>query len=108
MGTTLIEALVAMIISSITLVMGSGIFVKVTETGNEQQKLNAVALLNKVSFETIKEKRFLDENTKDGSIRITKTLAPYKDFKAISRLSLKAYDEKNQILAERNELIATE
>ena len=104
-ASTLIEVLVAMVISVITLCFGTAIFIKVMDVGNQPQRITAKILIDRIALESVKQKRYLDEKSKLGELTIVKSVSPYKESKTLNLLSIKAFNNDETLVAERNELI---
>ena len=107
-GSTLVEALVALVIATFSIGIAAAIFGNVMSFNNYNAKSRAVVLLNKISIETKKEKWCLDEKIETDEFTIMKKISPYKNTTGLSALSLKAFDKSKKPVADRTELIITE
>ena len=107
-ASTLVEALTAMVIVMLALGVFTTIYVNVIKSGEYHRKTQAALLLDKIAVETKQNKIFLDEKIKTGGFVLEKKVTPYNGASNLSLLSLKAFDGKEKLLAERNELILTE
>ena len=107
-ASTLVEALVAMVIVMLAVGMFTTIYVNVMKSSDHNRKVLASVLLDKIAMETKQKKVFLDEQIKTEEFIVDKKIVPYEGAAGLSVLSLKASDKNEKLLAERNELIFTE
>lgn len=107
-ASTLMETLVAMVVSMITLTFGTLVFVKVMDSSHQPEKLSSKIGVDKIASESIKEKQFIDAKLKQDELTIVKSVMPYKGSKTLNQISVKAFNNQDKLVAERNELIIIE
>ena len=105
-ASTLVEALISMIIVMMVFVIGSMIYVNVINSDNGRQKLNAELLLQQVTVTTKRENKFLDEKIEAGNIIIQKKVVLYKNISNLHLLLLIAFDKQGKQIADHQELIS--
>lgn len=107
-ASTLIETVTAMVIVTLVFGLGSGTYVNVMSADNHIQKLKARQILNGISAESKKKKMYLDEKTSIEGFSIIKIVTPYNNSQELSLLTLKAFDIKQKLIAQRKELVLPE
>ncbi|HET6243889.1 MAG: hypothetical protein H0V01_04385 [Bacteroidetes bacterium] len=104
-ASTLIEVIVALIIVMITFGIAMVIFINVTHSDNQVQKLKASLILNESALKTSKENSYIDEKTEVDGLFINKTINPYENIPGLNLVLFEAFDVNGKIIAERRELI---
>lgn len=107
-ATTLIEALVAMVVVMLSFGIAVTIFANVTESSPLNEKIRVEVLLQELLAKTKIEKNFLDGEMQSNGIKVQKKVAPYAAARGLSILCLTAFDRNNKIIVERKELIFSE
>ena len=105
MASTLIEVMVAMIIVMISFGIAMVIYINVTRSDNQVQKLRAQLLLNETAIKTKIENSFVDATMEVESISIIKTIDSYEGSSILNLLLLEAFDIDGKKIAERKELV---
>lgn len=106
-GSTLVEALTAMVIVMLALGVFTTIYVNVMKSGDRQRKVQAGLLLDKIAMETKRDQLFLDAEFKTEEFVIQKRVSPYSGGANLFSLTLEAFDKNKKLLSVRNELIFT-
>ncbi len=104
-ASTLLEALVAMVIVMLALGVFTTIYLNVLRSGDYHRKTEAGLLLEKIAMETKQSKTFIDTEFNLEEFVIIKKIITYEGAENLSLLSLKAFDKKEKLLVERNELL---
>ena len=104
-GSTLVEALVAMIIVMLALGVFTTVYVNVLKSGDRHRKLQAGLLLDKIALEAKQNRLLLDAEYKTEEFVIQKKVEVYGGAEGLLSLSLKAFDKNEKLMAVRNELI---
>lgn len=104
-ASTLIEVMVALIIVMISFGIAMAIYVNVTHSDNQTQKLKAQLLLNETAIKTTNENSFIDEKTEMDGISVIKTVSSYEGTPGLHLLFLEAFDVNAKKIAERKELV---
>jgi len=103
-GSTLVEALVAMILILITSGVGFTVYLNVLRQDNFRQKIKAEQVLNAELIETMKSERKLNEVKSYEGMTIQKIVLPYYSEKTkvndLLLLTLTAYSEDKVRLKE--------
>ena len=107
-ASTLVESLIAMVVVVISFGIATTIYVNVLSSGEEFQRLKAVAILQKIAMETKQNRLYLDDNIVVDQFIVEKKVISYNGQKHLFQLKLKAYVQKEKQLDEYNELIQTE
>ena len=71
-GTTLLEALIAMVMLLICILVSAGVINNLLQSSSSGDKLKAELLLNKWMNETIEQSNFMDEESGTNDFRLTK------------------------------------
>jgi hypothetical protein len=104
-GSTLIETIVAMIL----ILLCFGIFIiiynNVLSSKNNRIHLSATLLLDDLAIMAHKNNNWIDENVDKEKIKIKKVISAYKDCPSLRTFELKAFDERNQLIVSRKEII---
>ena len=104
-ASTLIEVMVAMIIVMISFGIAMIIYINVTRSDNQVQKLKVQLLLNETAIKTSNENSFMDEKTETDGIFVNKTVNSYNGIPGLNFLLLEAFDANGKKIAERKELV---
>ncbi|MDQ3192428.1 MAG: hypothetical protein M3Q58_12615 [Bacteroidota bacterium] len=104
-ASTLIEVIVALIIVMISFGIAMAIYVNVTYSDNQIQKLKANLILNETAIKTTNENSFIDEKTEVDGISVVKTVHSYEGIQGLNLLLLEAFDVNMKKIAERKELV---
>ena len=91
-ASTIIEVLVAMILLSITVGIGSLSFTTTINNNQIPIKVKAVLALQKIAETTKTTKRYFDEEIEEFPLLIKKTVTPYTGHSHIIVLKLEAFD----------------
>ncbi len=104
-ASSLLETIVAMVILVAVFTIAIMIFVNVTATGFNFQKIHANNLLKNLSRQTVKEMKLYDENLEVNNILVVKKVSKYQEQKGLFVLELSAFNKDSIKLAQRRELI---
>lgn len=105
-GTTIIEVLVSMSIILVCSSLGTLIYLNVLKSQNSSEKLRAHFQLKKTQKETIDQKRFLNEDWKEGEFEIKKECRPYNGNSKLIQLNINITNEDKKELANQSILIS--
>jgi len=106
-SATIIEVILALVIIMLTMGIALMIYLNITNSKYTMQKFNAHLLINDISINIIKNKKYLDEVIEKKELVINKSIIPYKGIPNLSVLHLAVLDKHKKKLAERKELIVT-
>jgi hypothetical protein len=104
-ASTLIESLIAMLVIMLCFSIAVMIYLNVVRSDKLYQKNTANFILNEIAIQTKKEKKFIDESLKEGQFLIQKNVEKYQDTANLYRLHILAFNTRNEIIGEYNELI---
>lgn len=102
---TIIESLVALIITMLVFGLCLLIFINVTKTSDISRRTKAFFILKEYRNKTKSNKDYLDNTFFVDGFRIEKKLMNYHETKDLYQLSLIAFDRTDKKLAEINELL---
>lgn len=94
---TILESMVAMVIVMTVFSLSSMVIINVSSSGVTQQKRNAHQLIRALRNETLKEKRFLDEQFEVNDLLIQKTILDYPESEELKVLSIEAFNGKKSL-----------
>ncbi len=103
-ASTLIEALVAMVIVMTCFGIASMIYVNVLNADNNRIQLNAHLLVHELAQKAKETNSFLDEKIETNGLIIQKSVEPYHDIPNLNVLKYIAVDKKGKLIAEYKEL----
>jgi hypothetical protein len=104
-GSSLMEAIVAMVISSAIFIIALSIYIKVNDYSYKNSEINSILILDDVAIETKKSKTFFDEDIDKGAIIVKKQISKYNNKENLILLHLEAVTKEQKVLSSRNELI---
>lgn len=104
-ATTIMEALIAMILIMVCLGIGTMIFVNVLQNDRGRSSLKAMLLLKAESKMLRQKQLFVDGEEKQGEWLIQRTFEKYDNTENVLQMNLKLTDENGKVIAEQNELI---
>lgn len=104
-ASTLIEALVAMIIIVVIYTIGLTIFINVNKANNNRLKIEAFLQLEDIVANTKKEARYLDETYDLNNMKIEKIITKYDNNNNLNLLQIKVLTKDNKLLAEHREVV---
>lgn len=104
-ATTLIEAIIAMLIIVIAYGIGLMIFMNVSKSASSGLKLKATLQLESVLSQTKKDAKYLDEEIETDNLKIEKTVTKYEGNKSLNVLHIRVLSKDNKLLAEHREII---
>lgn len=104
-ASTMLEALVAMVIILGAFTVTCMIYVNVTTSDNSRQKLDAQLLMNELALKTKQEKSFIDEKTETDFLIIEKTISKYPNAENLNQLTIIVSNKEGKIIAAYNELL---
>ena len=110
-AATLIESLIAMVIVMISFSAALMIYVNISKSDNNRQKLRAYLLLNEAAIETKANNAFYDEEIQSETMVIRKSVKSYNPAYSGENpkiLLLEAYDKSGKKIADRKELVITQ
>lgn len=104
-ASSMLEALVAMVIILGSFVVTCMIYVNVTTSDNNRQKLDAQLLINQMAFKTKQEQNFIDETTETDFLTIEKTVVKYPNTEDLNQLTIRVTDKEGKLIEEYKELL---
>lgn len=104
-ASTMIEVIVAVTIIAIVFSFAMLLFAGIQTSGSSRMKIYALSRINHVISESKASYSFLDEEFAFDGLRVKQSIAPYKNSSRLFILHLEAFDIKNRLVAEKNELI---
>lgn len=107
-GSTLVEVIVAMVITVTAIGIAFSIMANISKTDNSRLRLNALLRANEVITNTRVSSKYLDENMEEGAMEIYKTVTPYKSSDKLYILKIEVYNRNKHKIFEKQELIPTE
>ena len=105
---TLVESLVAMVLVVFSMGFATVVYVNVVDSDKQLKQQKAILILDKLAFETIKEKQLIDDLIKLGDYYIEKTLVKYPNTGNLYLLKLVLSDLNRNRIYSRSELILIE
>jgi Tfp pilus assembly protein PilV len=106
-GTTLLEALIAMVMLLICILVSAGVINNLLQSSSSADKLKAEVLLNKWMNETIEQSNFMDEESGTNNFRLTKKVLRLQEYDDIISVQLTATNEEGRKVGEKKMLIKT-
>jgi hypothetical protein len=103
-ASTLIEALVAMVIVMICFGIASMIYVNVLNADNNRIQLKAHLIVSDLAQKAKTTSTFLDEKIETEGLVIQKSIEGYHDIPNLSVLKFVAFDKKGKVITEYKEL----
>lgn len=107
-ASTLVEAIVAMLIVTIAFSLALVLMLNISKNSNNSLKTKAYILANDVMIQTKSEKSYFDQEFDYGNITIKKTVTEYENNEELFQLNIFAFDSRNHNFFEQNELIIIE
>jgi len=104
-ASTLVEALVAMVIILIIYGIGLTIFINVNKSSANRLKIEAYLQLEDIVAKTKKEARYLDETYDLENLKVEKKITKYDNNNSLNVLQIKILSKENKLLAEHREII---
>ncbi len=108
MASTLVEAIIAMLIITIAFSMAMVLMLNISKNSNNSLKTKAYILANDIMVQTKSEKSYIDQEFNYGNIIVKKIVSEYENNEELFQLNISAYDSRNHKLFEQNELIIIE
>src|SRR3954469_7199179 len=106
-AATMLESMVAMVITVVCLGIGTMIFVNVLNNDKDRISLKALLMLNNESNRIRTEKKFIDgEEEREGFI-LKRTFEKYNETGNLLQVTLQLLDANGRLVLERKELILT-
>lgn len=105
-ASTMIEALVAMVIILGAFVVTCMIYVNITTSDHNRQKLNAQLLISEMMIKTRQDKSYIDEKTETATLIIEKTVSKYPNAENLNQVNIKATNKEGKLIVEYKELMA--
>jgi len=103
-GSSLIEALIAMVIISLSFGIGSIIFVNIYKNNSIQNTFRAKRIIEKESFSCKQNKNYIDNEKKVEDYLVVQKIEKMDDEDNLAWLKIIAYKD-NKIVAKQIELI---
>ena len=107
-ASTLVEAIIAMLIITVTFSLGLLLMLNISKNSNNSLKTKAYILANDVLVKSKSENLYLDQEYNYGNITIKKAVSEYENNEELFQLNISAFDSRNYKLFEQNELIIIE
>jgi len=107
-ASTLVEAIIAMLIVTIAFSMALVLMLNISKNSNNSLKTKAYILANDIMVKTKSEKLYFDQEFDYGNITIKKTVAEYENNEELFQLKVSAFDSRDHKLFEQNELLIIE
>ena len=107
-ASTLIEAIVAMLIVTIIFALAMVLMANISKNSNNSIKTKAYLLTNQIYQQTKAQKSYIDQEYNFENVHIKKTITPVKDNDELYLLTITARNKLNYKLTERNEIINVE
>jgi competence protein ComGF len=104
-SSTLIEALVAMVIIILVYAIGLTIFINVNKSNNNRLKIEAFLVLEDIVTNTKKEAKYIDEIYDLENLKIEKKITKYENNNSLNILQIKVLSKDNKLLAEHREIV---
>lgn len=104
----MLESLVAMVIILGAFAVSCMIYVNITASDNNREKLEAQLLINQMAIKTKQEQNFIDEITETEFLTIEKTVIKYPNTENLNQLTIKALNKQGKIISEQKELVAVD
>jgi hypothetical protein len=102
---TILEPMIALMIIMFSITSAFTIVMKANNHNNIHQIARADASADEVLFNTIRDKKYLDEELKLQGLTIEKSVEWYDKPNHLLRVIINVYDNKNKILATRQRVI---
>ena len=107
-ASTLVEAIIAMLIVTIAFSLALMLMLNISKNSNNSLKIKAYILANDIMVKTKSEKLYFDQEFDYGNITIKKTVIEYENNEELFQLNVSAFDSRNHKLFEQNELLIIE
>jgi len=107
-GSTLIEAIIAMLIVTITFAMAMVLMLSISKNSNNSIKTKAYLLTNQIYTQSKAENLYIDQEFDFENVIIKKTILPVKESEELFLLSITAWNKFNNKLVERTEIVNLE
>jgi hypothetical protein len=104
-GFTLIETIVALVLTMVCVGIAFTIILNIERSGNNFKKIQAHLFLLKELNKVKTEKKYLDENIQLDNMRIEKTFTQYENFDKLYEMDLSVFDSEGKRLDEIKQLI---
>jgi len=102
---TLIETIVALVITMICVGIAFTIILNFEKSGNNFKKIQAHLCLLQELNKVKKEKKFLDENINVGNMRIEKTFTQYENIEKLYEMKILVFDNDGKKLDALKQLV---
>jgi len=96
-ASTLLEVIVAMVIILIVFSLAIGIYNNVLGSAGSVKKAQVNALTRRLISQTILDNNLDDQETRQGSITLKKTVVPYEKYTDLVLITVTAFEQERQV-----------
>jgi Tfp pilus assembly protein PilV len=104
-AASLLEVLVAIFILVTVFVIGTLVFIQVSSSSYNGQRLKAALLADKEMKETRESKSFFDEEINQGNLIVKKSVTQYQKKNNLLTIWIQIFDKGQKKLYERKEIV---
>lgn len=104
-GSTLLEALIAMVLLLICIIISAGVINNIVQSADSADKLRAELLLSKWMVDTVDQLKFVDEETTSNDLKLTKKVTRLTDYDDVVYIRLVATNKEARVVGEKKVLI---
>jgi len=104
-GFTIIETIVALVITMVCVGVAFTIMLNVEKSGNNYKKIQAHLYLLKELNRAKEGKKYIDENIDKENVKLVKRVIQYENIEKLYQLKITAFDNEGKKIDEVKELI---
>jgi Tfp pilus assembly protein PilV len=104
-GSTLLEALIAMVLLLICIIVSAGVINNIVQSADSADKLRAELLLSKWMSDTRYNSQFVDEETTSADLKLTKKVTRLTGYDDMVYIRLVATNKEARVVGEKKMLI---
>ena len=104
-GSTLLEALIAMVLLLICIIISAGVINNIVLSADSADKLRAELLLNNWMADTMDQSQFVDEERTTGNLKLTKKVIRLPNYEDVIYIRLRATNNETRVVGEQKMLI---
>jgi Tfp pilus assembly protein PilV len=104
-GSTLLEALIAMVLLLICIIISAGVINNIVQSADSADKLRAELLLSKWMTDAVDQSQFINEEITSGDLKLTKKATRLTDYDDVVYINLIATNKEGRLVGEKKLLI---
>jgi uncharacterized protein YxeA len=102
---TLAEAIIAIVIIMVCFGLSTMIYINIIRSDNRLERSKAFMETKRNAIQTNTDKRYFDEETMAGGLRMKKTVEVYRNDPVLRIMTIEAFNEKGKKLSSHKQII---